>query len=289
MKAAQFDLHRPETLQEAITLLAEFGDEAKPLAGGQSLVPVLALRLGAFEHLVDLSRIEGLTGIRRDGGVLRIGAMTRQTDVLDSPLTLEHAPLLAAATQHIGHFQIRNRGTIGGSVAHADPAAEYPAAMLALDAQLTMVGPAGPRVVPAPEFFLGPFTTALTGDEILTEIAIPLVPWSTSCAVQEFSRRSGDFAIAGAMCRIGVTGGTVRSASLSLFGLAGRPILCEEPARDVIGQSIDDVDADAMAAKAVANLQPIGDLHGSAEYRRHLGQVLSRRAVQSVIKECKHG
>ena len=200
MKPAPFRLHRPTTVAEATAVFAEYGDDAKVLAGGQSLVPLLALRLTRFEHLVDLNGVAALRGIEREDGALRVGAMVRQAEAERSDDVATSAPLLHRALPHIGHFQIRNRGTVGGSTAHADPASELPAVASALDAEMEVTGPTGTRTVAARDFFQSMWTTALEPDEILTAIRYPV--WESRCgfAVEEFARRSGDFAIAGVAC-----------------------------------------------------------------------------------------
>ena len=198
MKPPAFEYHRPDTAADAVAMLAQLGDESKILAGGQSLVPMLALRLTMFEHLIDITRIAELQGIERDGATLQIGAGTTEADIETSSEVAAAVPLLARATPLIGHFQIRNRGTIGGSIAHADPAAEYPAVALALDATLEVLGTAGARTVPATDFFTGLWDTTIDDDELLTGVSFPV--WAGRCgfAIEEVARRHGDFAIAGA-------------------------------------------------------------------------------------------
>src|SRR5262245_54067518 len=203
MKPAPFEYHAPRSLDEAAELLGQLGDGAKLLAGGQSLIPMLALRLTAFDHLVDLGRIAELSGVERRNGSLWIGAGTTETAVATSPEVAAAVPLLARATPLIGHFQIRNRGTIGGSVAHADPAAEYPAVALALDAELEVVSSGGRRSVPASQFFTGIWSTDRAAEEILTGISFPV--WTGRCgvAIEEIARRHGDVAIGGAGVGLG--------------------------------------------------------------------------------------
>ena len=202
MKPAPFRLHRPTTVAEATAVFAEFGDEAKVLAGGQSLVPLLALRLTRFEHLVDLNGVTELRGIEREDGALRVGAMVRQAEAEHSDDVAASAPLLHRAVPYIGHFQIRNRGTVGGSTVHADPASELPAVAMALDAEMEVTGRTGVRTIAARDFFQSMWTTAVEVDEILTAIRYPV--WESRCgfAVEEFARRSGDFAIAGVACGV---------------------------------------------------------------------------------------
>lgn len=206
MKPAPFEYHAPQTVADAVSLLAEHGDEAKALAGGQSLVPMLALRLARFAHLVDLGRVSELTGIERSNGTVVIGAMTRQAQLERHPVVGADVPLLARATPLIGHFQIRNRGTVGGSLAHADPASEYPAVAVALDAEMRIAGSGGRRGVAARDFFVSTWMTCLEPDELLVATAFPV--WSGRCgfAVEEVARRHGDFALAGAACAVELDG-----------------------------------------------------------------------------------
>src|SRR3954465_2627408 len=197
MKPAPFEYHAPTTVDEVVGLLAEHGDEAKVLAGGQSLVPMLALRLTRFEHIVDLNRVDDLRGVSRTNGTLTVKAMTTQRTVEHDAAAGEGVPLLAQAIPLIGHFQIRNRGTVGGSIAHADPASELPAVALALDAELEIASQRGNRRVPASDFFLGTWTTSVGEDEILAAVHFPVWEGNSGFAVEELARRSGDFALAG--------------------------------------------------------------------------------------------
>jgi carbon-monoxide dehydrogenase medium subunit len=289
VKPAPFELHRPTTVDQAVGLLTTHGDEAKPLAGGQSLVPVMALRLARFEHLVDLTTVPDLRGVRRDGDHLVIGATTTQADVLADPLVAAHAPLVARATAHIGHFQIRNRGTIGGSLAHADGAAEYPATVLALDAGLEATGPAGTRRIPAGAFFLGPFTTALEPDEILTAVRVPVADDRSGFAVEELARRRGDFALAGAVVAVHLDGsGAVDRAALALFGIGSVPVRAAAAEAALLGTPAGAVDPGAVGALAASELDPVGDVHASADYRRSVAGVVVTRALARALEEASH-
>ncbi len=273
MKPAAFEYHAPTTAAEAVGLLAELGDGTKVLAGGQSLVPILALRLAAFDHLIDIGRIDELRGIERVDGGVRIGAMTTQA-------TIEHStdvPLLTRATPFIGHFQIRNRGTVGGSIAHADPAAEYPAVAVALDAEMEVLSNNGPRLVAASEFFQGFWTTAVGQDELLTSVTFPA--WEGTCgfAIEELARRHGDFAIAGACVGVGDD-----RCAISLFGLGPTPIRASAAEDLALGGA----SAEEIGRAAVADLAGIpSDIHGSADYRRHVGAVMVRRAWEKAVAE----
>ena len=267
-------------------MLSEHGDEAKVLAGGQSLVPMLALRLARFGHLVDLNRVEELTGVSRVNGSLRIGAMTRHRTVEASDQISADVPLLSRATGHVGHFQIRNRGTIGGAVSHADPAAEQPAVCLALDAMMEVASAGGSRDVAAADFFEGTWSTSLAPDEVLTAIRFPV--WERRCgfAVEELARRHGDFALVGVTCGVGTDeAGAVRRAALGLFGVGTTPVRASRAEAALIAGA----SARETAAAAVEEIDPTDDLHASAVYRRKVTGVLVRRAVDKAIEEASRG
>jgi len=287
MKPAPFDYHRPSTVEEAVEMLGAFGEGAKVLAGGQSLVPMLALRLATFEHLVDIGRIEALRGIEWGPDRLRVGAGTTQATVGRSADVAAAAPLLARATPLIGHFQIRSRGTIGGSLAHADPAAEYPAVALALDAEFEISGASGRRTVAASDFFTGRWSTAVGDDEVLAGISFPV--WNGRCgfAVREFARRHGDFAIAGAAVAVEVgDDGRVRRCGISTFGLGPTALRATAAESAAVGASPDDIGPDDIGRLAVAGLDSIpADLHGSAEYRRRVGAAITAAAWHGALEE----
>ena len=254
---------RPASLNEALTLLARHADRAKLLAGGQTLVPVLNFRLATPGLLIDLNTVRELAGIRLDGEVLRIGAMTRQAELLRNPLIAQHAPLLFKAAPHIGHVQTRSRGTLGGSLAHADPAAELPLVMVALDATFTLRREKAERSIPARKFFLDAMTTALRSDELLTEIAVPVAPAGTRTSFRELSRRHGDFAlVAVAVQRLD------DHLTVAVGGLEAVPrYWCEQQG---ILQDL---------KEAVA----LSDVHASADYRRHLASVLVQDGIDEVM------
>jgi CO/xanthine dehydrogenase FAD-binding subunit len=280
LKPPRFAYHDPATVEEALDLLGAHGEAAKPLAGGQSLVPLLNFRLASPENLIDLNRIGALAGIHRSGGMLRIAAMTRQAAMERSQIVAEGWPLLTEALTYVAHAQIRNRGTVGGSAAHADPAAELPVAFTALDARFTARSRRGSRTIPAREFFLTHLTTALEPDELLTQIEVDPVPSRTGSAFVEFARRHGDFALGGAAAVVTVDeSGTCVRASIALLGAAPTPIRAEEAERGLIGSTIDDAAAEAAAGRAIAGISPTGDIHGSAEYRRELCGVMVRQAL----------
>ena len=288
MKPAPFEYHAPDTVSDVVALLAEHGDEIKPLAGGQSLVPMLALRLTRFEHLVDLNRVDELDGIRRDNGTLTVGATTRQATIERSELA-QTVPLLARAAPLIGHFQIRNRGTVGGSLAHADPAAELPAVALALDAQMEIATAAGRHTVPAADFFVGTWTTSLEPNELLTAVQFPV--WDGRCrfVVDEVARRAGDFALAGVTTALQLDpGGTVQRAAIALFGMASTPVRAPTAETALIGSQPDAAALREAAQLAVRDLDPPDDVHASSTYRRSVGAHLVERSLTRALDEANH-
>ena len=286
MKPAPFDLHAPTEVDEVLDLLGRYGDDAKVLAGGQSLVPMLSLRLTRFDHLIDVNAVNGLGSVSKDDGWLRVGATTRHRVLEHDPAVAAAVPLLARATRQVGHFQIRNRGTVGGALAHADPAAEHPAVALALDAVMEVASADGRREIPAAEFFLGTWTTALEPGELLVGARFPT--WSGRCgwSVQELARRHGDFAMAGVVCGLELgSGDRVERAALGLFGVSGTPVRARSAEEALVaGASTDEV-----AAAAVAGVEMVADLHASEDYRRSVTQVLVRRAVEEASKEAGRG
>jgi carbon-monoxide dehydrogenase medium subunit len=290
MKAAPFDYHAPGTIEEAVELLAEL-DEAKVLAGGQSLIPLLALRLATFEHVIDIGRIDELRGIERRDGAMWIGATTTQAAAERSAEIAAAVPLLARAIPLIGHFQIRNRGTVGGSLAHADAAAELPAVALALDAEFEAASPRGRRQIPAAGFFTGTWATALTDDEILSGVRFPI--WEGRCgfAIQEVARRHGDFAIAGACVAVQLDhDDVVRRCAIGLLGLGSTPERARSAERSVTGLTIGDVDATALGRAALGDLDSIpSDLNGSAGYRVNVGATVVARAWKDAVVEASRG
>ncbi|MFI5040372.1 MAG: FAD binding domain-containing protein [Acidimicrobiales bacterium] len=287
MKPAPFDYHAPTTVDEATGLLGALGDQAKVLAGGQSLVPMLNLRLTRFEALVDVRRIASLQRMERTDGEVTLGAMVRQCDIEESPEIAGAVPLLAAATPLIGHFQIRSRGTVGGSIAHADPAAEYPAVAVALDAELEIARAGSTRRVPAADFFVGMWTPALEADELLVASRFPIWGAGSGFAVEEVARRHGDFAIAGACVGVRVAGGSIDKAAIALFGMGSTPLRAVTAEKTLVGIQTADVDAVEVGRLAVVDLAPPEDLHASAELRRRIGATVVARAVGRAIEEAE--
>lgn len=291
MKPAAFAYHAPTTVDEAVTLLAELGDEAKVLAGGQSLVPMLSLRLAYFDDLVDVGRIEELAGIRPEADAVHIGATTVDAAIERDAALAEQVPLLAKVTPLIGHFQIRNRGTVGGSIAHADPAAEYPAVALALDAEMEAVSARGRRTIAARDFFTGFWSTALAPDELLAGVRFPT--WSGRCgfAVREFARRFGDFAIAGAVVGVQVDADDrIERCTIGLLGLGPTPLRATTAEGAAVGQPASTVDLDELGSLAVGGLDEVpSDVHGPATYRRRVGAAMVSRALADAIEEATGG
>ena len=289
MKPAPFEYHAPDTAAEAAKLLAELGDGAKVLAGGQSLIPMLALRLAVFEHLVDVGRIAEMKGIERRDGSLWIGAGTTQATVEASPAVASCVPLLARATPLIGHFQIRSRGTLGGSIAHADPAAEYPAVALALDASMEVVSPKGRRTIGARDFFSGLWSTSMQPDELLVGVSFPIWGGRSGFALEEFARRHGDFAIAGAAVGIELErGDRIRRCAVGLFGLGSTPERAGAAEAGLAGSTIARVDPEEVGRLATAGLERVpSDLHGSAAYRKRVGAAMVVRAWTRALAEAR--
>jgi carbon-monoxide dehydrogenase medium subunit len=288
VKPAPFEYHAPATVADAVSLLRDFGDEAKVLAGGQSLVPIMALRLARFDHVVDLNRVAELRGVERRNGTVRVGAMTRQADVEDDPVVADAVPLLARSTPLIGHFQIRNRGTLGGSLAHADPAAEYPAVALALDAEFEVQSTTGSRTVPASEFFVSTFMTALEADDVLTAVNFPVWGGRSGVAVEEVARRFGDFALTGAVCAVELDGqDRVSRSAIAMFGMGSTPLRAPLAEAGLAGSATEDVDVEEVGRAAAAETDPPDDIHASAAYRRRVGGVVVARALRSAIEEAR--
>jgi carbon-monoxide dehydrogenase medium subunit len=280
MKAAPFEYARPETVGEAVDVLTEHGEEAKLLAGGQSLVPLLALRFAQPRLLVDLNGVDELSGIRAldDGGVA-IGAMTRTRALETDPLVRDRLPLAHEAAPLIAHRAIRNRGTVGGSLAHADAAAEMPAVLVALRGTVTARGPAGVRKLAAGDLFRGHYTTALKPDEVLTEVRLPPLGPNTGTAFVEHVRRHGDFAIVGAGVTLTLEQGRCTDATIAVIGVADRPFAADAAVAALVGQDFGEGAAHAAGVGAAAALTPTSDIHASGAYRKHLTEVLVRRAL----------
>jgi len=279
MKPPRFDYHAPATVDEALHLLARYGGEAKVLAGGQSLVPMLNFRLARPAALVDLNRIGALGYIREVDGQVRFGAMTRQRAIELSPVVRERLPLLSEATRWVGHLPIRTRGTIGGSIAHADPAAEYPAVLTALEGEVVARGPRGERVIKPADLFQTYLTTSLAPDEILTEVRLPAMPAGSGYAFEEFARRHGDFALMGIAALMVADGRRCTRARLATAGAGPVPVRLRAAEEILESQGPTDAALEAAAERASELVEPDSDIHASADYRRHLARVLTVRAL----------
>ena len=282
MKASAFDYARATSVANALELLAAHGDGAKVLSGGQSLMPAMNLRLITPELLVDIGDLTELRGIELAGDVLKIGALTRHVDLQRSTEIAAHAPLLTEAIAHVAHPTIRNRGTLGGSLAHADPASELPACMLALDATIIVRGPAGERRIAAEDFFTGIYETALSAGELLVTVEVPVAPKNSKHFFHEFARRHGDYAIVGVAAQAVVDGGVFADLRVAFFAVGDRPVLAKAAAR-LIGVAVTPaVLADASTA-LVEELRPEEDQQASVEMRRHLAKVLLARCVPALL------
>jgi CO/xanthine dehydrogenase FAD-binding subunit len=279
MKPCAFEMHRPRDLTEALELLERHGDDARLIAGGQSLVPMMNLRMATPAILVDLNTVSGLSGIRRDGDVIRIGAMTRQQSLLDDELIRQHVPLMAEAVRHVGHYSTRSRGTVGGSLANADPSSELALVAVTLGAEVTVRGPAQTRTVAARDFFLDALKTALQPTEILTELAVAMAPARSTIAFREHARRHGDFAIASAAAQLSPKEGVLR---VGLGAVGPVPVACRriEDAfrKGQLPQALDD-----LIAAEIADVDATSDVHTSADYRRKLAAVCLADCVRELI------
>ncbi|MEO3758265.1 FAD binding domain-containing protein [Mycobacterium sp. B14F4] len=287
MKAAPFAYHRPDSAKEAVDMLAEFGEDAKILAGGQSLVPMLAMRLTHFENLVDISRIEELRSIDPVDGAVLVAAGTPHSYVGMDDEVAESVPLLTLATPYIGHFQIRTRGTLGGAIAHADPAAEYAAVALALDAQMHVLSSTGSRRIEAKDFFTGLWETSLQPGEMLTAVHFPVWGGRSGFGLDEFARRHGDFAIAGAAVAVELDDDDrVKRCGIGLLGLGSTPLRGTGAEEAVTGRPVSDISAEEVGRLALSGLDDIpSDLQGSAAYRAKVGATMVARAWSSAITE----
>ncbi len=280
MKPPRFEYHAPTTVEEALALLARYGGEAKLLAGGQSLMPLLNFRLSRPAALVDLNAIPGLAYIREEDGVVRFGAMTRQRTIEFSPAVALRLPLLTEATKLVGHLPIRTRGTIGGSIAHADPSAEYPAVLAALDGTVVVSGPRGERTLRPWELFRSYLTTSLGPDEILVEVRLPAMPAGAGFAFEEFSRRHGDFAIVGIAAMLVGDGPRPTAARLVTAGAGPVPVRLRSAEEVLEREGLSEAAIEAASRRAAELVEPDSDIHASADYRRNLTRVLTGRALR---------
>ncbi len=288
MKPPRFDYHAPTTVEEALALLVRYGGEAKLLAGGQSLVPLLNFRLSRPAALVDLNAIPSLAYVREEDGVVRFGAMTRQRTIEFSPAVALRVPLLTEATKLVGHLPIRTRGTIGGSIAHADPSAEYPAVLAALDGTVVVSGPRGERTLRPSELFRSYLTTSLGPDEILVEVRLPAMPAGAGFAFEEFSRRHGDFAIVGIAAMLVGDGPRCTAARLATAGAGPVPVRLRSAEEVLEREGLSEAAIEAASRRAAELVEPDSDIHASADYRRNLTRVLTGRALRRAVARMGH-
>jgi len=289
VKPADFEYHRPREISEALALLRDIGDDGKILAGGQSLMPMMNFRLAQPAHLIDINFIAGLDYIRSENGAVKIGCLARQARVLDDPLIRQHCPLLAAALAHVGYDQTRNRGTICGSLAHADPAAELPAVLLALDGSVTVGNSTRKRELSARELFQSYLTTAIASDELLIEASFPEQPAHSGSSFIEFARRFGDFAIVGVAVSLTLTGKEIHEARIALTGVSDTPWRERKVEEILIGKTAAPELFDRAAGAIATAIEPSSDIHGSATYRRTLAKVLTRRALTDAWNKAQGG
>jgi carbon-monoxide dehydrogenase medium subunit len=283
MRPAAFEYHRPASLEEAFELLGGDG-EARPLAGGHSLLPMMKVRLSTPTALVDLAGIEGLDGITRDGDSLVIGALATHASVAASELVRSECPVLAETASLIGDRQVRNRGTIGGSVAHADPAADYPTVLLALEATISVAGREGTRDIPADDCFVDVFTTAIRAGELVVSVRVPATGSGTGAAYVKHRHPASSYAVAGACAVVTVEGGTCSRARLVVGGVTGSPVVVAAAGEELVGKKPSDDAIAAAAAKVPEALEmPLEDTYASGEYRRHLAEVIARRALDAAF------
>jgi carbon-monoxide dehydrogenase medium subunit len=284
MIPASFAYHRPKSVQDAVALLADLGEEARPLAGGQSLIPLMKLRLGSPANLVDLGAIGELKGLRADGGDLVIGAMTSQRDLIVSDLAAEKAPLLREAALLIADPQVRYMGTIGGNVANGDPGNDLPAVMIALNATYVLTGSAGERRVAARDFYKGLYYTALQPGEVLMAVRIPALPAGHGCAYEKLKRKIGDFATAAAAVTLTMSGGKVATCAIALTNVADHALYAKDASDIVVGSALDEATVAKAVAAAEAITSPASDGHGPAAYRTKMAGMMVRRALARAAK-----
>jgi carbon-monoxide dehydrogenase medium subunit len=282
-----FSYHRPATVADAVKLLADLGDEARALAGGHSLVPMMKLRLANPSHLVDLHGVAGLKGIKRDGNKVTIGAMTTQHELLASDEIAKSLPILHETALLIADPQVRYRGTIGGNVANGDPGNDMPALMMTLGASYQLQGPNGAREVVASEFYQGAYFTALEPGELLTSVTIPVPAAGHGYAYEKLKRKVGDYATAAAAVVLTMAGGKVATCSIGLTNLHETPLLATDAAKAVIGTSLDAASLKKAAQAAEAIMSPAADARGPVEYRKHVGGIMVTRALQRAASRAK--
>ena len=279
MIPAAFEYFRPQSVQEAIGLLEKHGDDAKLLAGGHSLLPIMKLRLAQPKIIVDIGRIGGLDGIKADGEKVAIGALVTHDVIEHNAMLKEKCPILPETAAVIGDMQVRNRGTIGGSLAHADPAADYPATILALDAEIVATGPKGTRTIPAGQFFVELLTTALQPNEIITEVRVPALTRGTGAAYMKHAHPASGYAVVGVAAVITAKGGKCERAAIGITGVAGKAYRATAVEKALTGNALDEATVAKAASHAADGADAQGDLYASAEFRKHLATVYAKRAV----------
>lgn len=283
-----FEYHRATSVEDAIALLQEHGDEAKIIAGGHSLLPTMKLRLANPEHLIDIASIAGLSGVSEDGDTIVIGALTTHRDVAENELIKQHAPVLSQIAQTIGDRQVRNRGTIGGAVAHADPAADYPAGIVALDAEIVSIGPDGAHVTPASDFFVSIFTTALSPDEVLTAIRVPKAAAKTGMAYEKLPNQASGYAMVGVAAVVTLDGsGKASSVKIGVTGVADRAFRAESAESALTGTALESAAVTAATKDISGDNEVLSDIHASEPYRRRVADGLAARAVLAAAKAAK--
>ena len=281
MKPAKFDYFAPVTMEETLELLAQHGADAKVLAGGQSLMPMMNLRLVRPAVVIDINRVEGLSGVSTANGTITVGARTRQRDLQRSDVIRDAFPMMGTAISHIGHFQIRNRGTIGGSLAHADPAAELPAICTALDAEYVLADSSGAQTIAASEFAIAPLITSLAPEQLLTEIRFPTLGDGWRWGFREVSRREGDFALVGSVAMLrNDSSGACQEARITMFAVGDGPMRVPAAEQALVGRVVDDTARREAAALVSEAVNPGSDIHASAEYRKDVSAVMARRALE---------
>jgi aerobic carbon-monoxide dehydrogenase medium subunit len=287
MKPSSFEYVRPTNLDEALQAISHYGDNGKILAGGQSLVPMMNLRLVRPEVVIDINRIAGLDTVQVDNGELVIGALTRHTTLRESALVATHCPLMHEAYQHVAHKPIRNRGSLGGNISHADPASEMPAVLLASDAFIVVKSVKGERVIKAADFFVGPLQTALAGGEMVIRIRIPTAPAKQGWAFEEESVRKGDFALAAVGVTLGLDGGICTQVAVAVAGMGDRAVRLSPVEALLKGKKLDDALIEQAAALGKASVSPYQSYHADAEFKRELVEALTRRALASARSRCR--
>ena len=288
MKPAHFEYHRPRKIEEALSLLEEFGDDGKILAGGQSLMPLMNFRLAQPAHIIDINFIDGMDYARSDGGVIKIGCLARQSHLLENSIVRQHCPLLAEALSYVGYEQIRNRGTLCGSLAHADPAAELPAVLLALDGFVTVQNLRMKREIAARDFFKAYLTTSLSKDEMVLEASIPATPPEAGCSFMEFARRNGDFAIVGVAVLLAREQDRIADARIALTGVGDKPWRESSVEQILLGQIASTDLFPKVGTEIAARINPGADIHASESYRRSLASVLAGRALNDAWRKARN-